>query len=230
MLKALLIAASLLAMQGGQEQILAPEAIEAAVLDAVRARLSEEGSRAVPTIAGRLQAQRLPQGRVMIHTDRVAGRMPRPRIAVHVRFQVDGVPVRQMTVWVEMRDHRTVPVYAQDYPRGTPAADIVVVDGIADMTCCPGPLADGALDGNVRLASSVNNGAPVMRRDLEEIPVVAANSEVVMHVERGAVALRTRGLALADAGIGDVVAVRPKNARTVVQTRVIGDQEVRVEN
>lgn len=226
----LLLAVTLASAVGGSEQVLPATTISHAVMTGVRGRLATEGSTAKVEVVGRLRDQPLPAGEVTVELGDIAGRWPRGRVGVPVQLLVDDRPVRSMTVWVEMHDEREVLVYADSYPAHTPGGDIRLQSAIVDMVCCAGPRLVSAdrLEGR-RLAQTVSVGTPVLREHLEALPDVRAQSEVAIVVQRGPIRIVASGIALGDGEVGDVISVRPDRSRVAIQSRVVAEQKVLVD-
>jgi flagella basal body P-ring formation protein FlgA len=72
----------------------------------------------------------------------------------------------------------------------------------------------------------VSTGDEVRVGDVGAKPAVAEMSRVSVQVAVGAVVLRTPGIALADAAVGEQVKVRPNGSAQTVLARVIGPQTV----
>lgn len=227
---AALILAAMLSGATDAAQTLPAATIEQAVREVLRSRLDEAGSTAAIDVISRLQDQSLPAGTPMIEVGVISGPLPRSRLAVPVRLQVEGRLVRVLTVWVALQDRRQVLTYATAHRVGDEAALMNPVPAIVDMTCCPGtPVAEAREIEGQRLASPVRAGEPVMLEDYEAIPAVVARSEVEVEVVRGGITLNTTGIALGDGGVGEVVVVLPRMSGEAVRSRVTGLHKVRVE-
>lgn len=228
MLVSFAMAASLLGTQPTQQ--LSALVIMQAVQESVRAQLIQVGSHPSIEVTGRMPDQALPPGNVTIEVSPVNGRLPRPRLGVPVRLLLDGRLARSLTVWVELHERRTVPVYVQDHAVGETADAFPLQSAVVDMVCCAGTVLGSVEDlAHQRFAHSVRAGQPVMREDLEQAPAVQAHKPVDIELRRGAVRLHTPGIALADGYPGERVAVRPANSESAVITRVLGPRQVRVE-
>lgn len=210
-------------------QTLPGDAIGAAVAQALQVRLQHDGSTATFAVASRIADQALPAGRAEVRVTGVAGPFPRARVGVPVWLWVDGRPVHPLTVWIAMHDERDVPVYVKAYAAKTPAADVQLRTGRVDMTCCAGALATEAARDGARLRAPVRAGMPVLAGDFETLPAVRANAPVQIDVTRGTVHLDVPGTALADGRIGESVAVRTEQGRQALRARVVGPQQVRID-
>lgn len=204
--------------------------IAAAVAEALQTRLQQVGSTATFAVDGRMTDQVLPAGRAEVRVDAVAGPFPRARVGVPVWLWVDGRAVRPLTVWIAMHDERDVPVYAQAYAAKTPAVDMQLRTRRVDMTCCAGALLQAdASRSELRLRMPVRADMPALAADFEPLPAVRANAPVQIDVTRGVVHLDVPGTALADGRIGDTVAVRTEQGRQALRARVVGPQQVRID-
>jgi flagella basal body P-ring formation protein FlgA len=211
-------------------QTLPADTITAAVTQRVQARLQQMGSTATFAFAGRIGDQTLPSGHADVRVDMDAGPFPRARVGVPVWLWVDGRPVRPITVWIAMHDEREVPVYTKPYAAKTPASALQLRTRRIDMTCCTGmPIeSDARIDG-LRLRVPARTDMPALAGDFEPLPAVTANAPVKIDVDRGVVHLTVAGTALADGRIGDTVAVRIDQGRQALRARVIGPQQVQID-
>ncbi len=173
----------------------------------------------------------IPQTGVQLRVGDIAGRWPRARVAVPVAHWKDGVLLRTQTVWVAVNWWRELDVYAQDHAAGTGATAVRHARVRFDFAGIDGePISAGALDADLRLARPVRRGRPLVAADFEPMPAVRRGDEVHIEVVRGAIALRTRGRALADGWIGDPVKVVLGEGRAPVNTRVMSSRAVRLED
>lgn len=173
----------------------------------------------------------VPEEGVQLRVGDVAGRWPRARAAVPVSHWRDGSLLRTQTVWVAVRWWRELDVYAQDHAAGTGATAVRHARVRVDIAGIDGePIPAGAVDAGQRLARPVRRGRPLVVADFEPMPAVRRGEEVHIEVVRGAIALRTRGRALADGGIGDPVKVALGEGRVPVDARVLSSRAVRLED
>lgn len=180
------------------------------------------------TVLGRRAA---PADDVQLRVGDVAGRWPRARVAVPVGHWQDGRLLRTQTVWVAVRWWRTLDVYATDEAAGASMPDVRVTRTRVDIAGIGGePVAADTLAADLRLAQPVRRGRPLLATDFEPMPAVRRGDDVDVEVVRGAIALRARGRALADGGIGDVVVVAFGEGRAPVNARVLSAKAVRVED
>ena len=180
---------------------------------------------------GDLRDSILPSGAVRIVLGPVAGRWPRPRVGVPVQLLVDNRLVRSLTVWVEIREERTVLTYAATYRALTPGTRIGLIPALVDMTCCAGTvIADRTSIVDARLKRAVVAGQPVMASALEPMPDVVAQERVAIEVIHGPVHLQTSGIAMHDGRIGDQIAVRAEQSPEPVLSRVVAKQKVVIDD
>lgn len=85
------------------------------------------------------------------------------------------------------------------------------------------------LDGSLTLKRALLAGEPLRASDLGPLPAVMAQGEVTVRVVVGQVALQTSGIALADADIDETVRVRLSGVGRTVDTRVVADRVVLLE-
>jgi flagella basal body P-ring formation protein FlgA len=218
-----------LASTGAPTHIVSADAIAQAVHTELSQRLAP-GSRVQLRVVGRITDQILPPGTVRIALGSIAGNWPRAHVGVPVQLLVDDHLVRSLTVWVELTDARTVLTYATTYPLHLAADRLSLVPAVVDMTCCEGAVIGAAVtQTDIWLKHAVRAGQPAMAADIETMPDVVAQQRVTIDVIHGPVHLRTPGIALRDAHIGDRVDVRPDQSLDTVSSRVVAKQHVVVE-
>lgn len=200
------------------------------VREQVQARTLAEGSRARVDVIGRIADQSLPAGALSIEVGQIAGRWPRARAGVPVRLNVEGQTPRTTTVWIAATDERTVETYVEAYDANTPGMSMRTERAQVDMVCCAGEaIASIAELADRRLRHAVRAGTPVMRDDLVPMPMVVAQQQVAVAVERGSVRIVTPGVALQDGAVGERILVRAAQARQAVSARVVERGEVIVD-
>jgi flagellar basal body P-ring formation protein FlgA len=227
---AILVAAAALTSVVGDTQTVTEGEIRRCVERAVLQRLQAVGSGArIDSIDG-VRAQSLPPGEVRIDAGAIAGRWPRSRVGVPVRLSVDGRLVRVTTVWIGLRDERSVLTYVESIPGKHAASDVRLTLREVDMLCCEGEvLADQEALSELRTRRAVRAGQPAMRSDFEPMPDVLARSRIGIVVTHGAVRISSTGTALADARIGERVAIRPDRSDAPVVGRVTAKQQVMID-
>jgi hypothetical protein len=182
-------------------------------------------------VLGRAQPLALPAGRHALELGQVAGRWPRPRVAVAVKHLVDGRPVRSQTVWVAVNWWRELDTYDANLPAGTPVAGIAHRKARVDFARADGePAAAAALPPAHRLRQPVRAGEPMLAGHFEPMPDVLAGAVLEVQVVRGAVHLNTSGRALADGFVGDVIPVALDAGRKPVNSTILSSLAVRVED
>lgn len=206
----------------------------AVVNDAVRTQLLSQSATLPGTlelsVLGRDNALSLPAGRHEIQTDPVAGRWPRPRVAVPVRHLVDGRAVRSQTVWVAVHWYAEADVYAENQIAGTPVAKLRHRRERVDLAPHGLPLPAAEMPQAQRLRRAVRAGQPMVASDFEPMPDVLAGAELQVEVVRGAVRLSVAGRALAEGSVGDVIPVALDASQQPVDSLILSSQAVRVEN
>ncbi|MDQ3286705.1 MAG: flagellar basal body P-ring formation chaperone FlgA [Pseudomonadota bacterium] len=220
---------ALTAPDEGRQRLRATD-IEHAVRAEMLKRLQAIDSAAEVHVAGRVDDQWLPNGSIEITAGEVAGRFPRSRIGVPVSLQVDGRHVRSLTAWVEIREPRMVMTYSAAYARHHEGASMHWEPASVDMTCCPGDVATSSSQvEDLRVTRAVRPGQPVMLADFESMPEIRAQQRVTIEMVRGPVRLQAEGIALADARVGEVVAVRPDHSTATLDSRAVSINKVVVE-
>lgn len=220
-----------LAAASPRTNALLAERIREDVSAVVARRLHDVGSDAQIVAIEGVRDQMLPTGRVELSVGAIAGRWPRSRAGVPVRIEVDGRNVRTLTAWVTLRDTRTVLAYERSTAARVPANVLRLRPAEVDMTCCDAaPVTDVSDLAGLRLRRATRAGEPVLTSDFEPMPEVEARARVEIEVERGAVRLRTQGIALADGRVGDRIRVRPDATEQAVLARVVATSKVRIDD
>lgn len=80
-----------------------------------------------------------------------------------------------------------------------------------------------------RLARSVNQGEPILGRDLEASTLVRRGSLVTVVVEQGLLKVTARGVALEDGKKGKIIRVQNLNSKKTVFARVLDSSTVKVD-
>lgn len=226
MLATMLTIAALATPQG---QRVPADVLEAPARQALAKRLAETGSHAELRLLRPLHEQALPSGQFSVEVGDIAGRLPRPQVAVPIRLRIDGRTVRTVAVRFELHDERTVLTYAGAYATRALGETLRLQNARVDMACCVGiTVTDAQQVQNLRLKRGVRAGQPVLAEDFEAIPEVQAHEPLAIEVESGPVRLTTPGVALADGRIGEWVAVRATASGEVVEARVVAPQKVAV--
>lgn len=171
----------------------------------------------------------------------------RPRVGVPVLVKFADGKSRSVTVWFSVTAPARAEVYEANYPRGTSASAIKTHIGAIDLArthgrsglsavgavpATPGVPTTGAASETpaLRLRHAVVVGAAALADDFEPTPAVQAQQSIRIDVGTGVVRLSTKGRALTDGAIGQVIAVLPANASQPVRARVVSDQVVTIEN
>ncbi|WP_294987331.1 flagellar basal body P-ring formation chaperone FlgA [uncultured Stenotrophomonas sp.] len=201
--------------------------LAARVVETVQARLQAQGSSAIVSVLGRVADVTGVGADPEVEVGTVAGRWPRARASVPVRLTDSRGTRRLVTVWLAASDLREVLAYSNDYPAMVPAEKLQATPVRIDMACCEGPAIATLADvRGKRLRRAVHAGRPVLAEDLTAAPEVAAQQQVTLAVERGAVRIVVAGTALASGRLGERIQVRPQGSQRAVQARVSAPAEV----
>lgn len=201
--------------------------IEDAVEGHVRARLRSLGSHAQWVVTPGLRDQLVPEGRIAIVVGEPSGRLPRKRVGLPVRLEIDGRLVKTLTAWVEMHDRQAVLVYAEDHPRGRLSEGLRFSRAQVDMVCCTGDkvISPDQL-AHMQLAKAVRAGQPAMTDDYVLVPQVRVRQPVEIVAGNEQIRIALRGIAMADGYMGDHVPVRVPASPTLIRSVVIGEGRV----
>ena len=194
----------------------------------------EAASRGLPgelefTVIGRAAAMPHPDQGVDLRIGPIAGRWPRPRVAVNVEHWLQDRRVRTQVVWVAVRWWRMADVHVGNAPAGTPADELAFRYDRVDLAPYGEPVDLAGLPAGQRLRHPVRAGRPLLAADFEASPDVLSGAQLQVEVARGAVRLSTVGRALADGSIGDVIPVSLGEARPPVDSVVVSSKAVRIE-
>jgi flagella basal body P-ring formation protein FlgA len=198
----------------------------------LRAAVATLGVEATFAQAGRvLDVHLAADGAYELRVAPLAGAWLRPRVAVPVEVHVGGRRVSTANLWFAVSAPVPSPVYAGDYARGAIADNVRAVDGTADLARTHGERAP-SLDtlAGLRLRKPVKAGQPLLASDFEPAPAVQAQQPVRIESRHGAIVLQTTGRALADADVGELVAVLPSQGERPVRARVVSPQAVLLED
>lgn len=201
-------------------------ALSARVLEQVQARLQTSGSTATVAVSGRVADMPALGADARLEVGEVAGRWPRARASVPVRVVGTNGVQRTTTVWLTASDVRTVLAYRAD-AAATTAADTLAWEARSlDMVCCEGtPVTQLDEVRGQHLQRAVRAGSPVLQQDFAHAPDVAAQQQIQLAVERGAVRIVVAGTALDNGAVGQRISVRPQGSRSVVQARIVAPAE-----
>ncbi len=201
--------------------------LAARVVETVQARLQAQGSTAIVSVLGRVADVAGIGADPEVEVGTVAGRWPRARASVPVRLSDSRGTRRLVTVWLAASDLREVLAYSNDYPAMVPGEKLQATPVRIDMACCEGPAITTLADvRGKRLRRAVHAGSPMLAEDLAAAPEVAAQQQVTLAVERGAVRIVVAGTALASGRLGERIQVRPQGSQRAVQARVSAPAEV----
>ena len=167
-----------------------------------------------------------------VHAGELKSAWLRPRVGVPVRVSSVLDRTTTVTVWFSVTAPAQGEVYDGSYARGTPVSEIKTRVGAVDLARTRGKPGGAATETTtaLRLRRAVTAAAPVLADDFEPMPAVQAQQSIRIDVGSGVVRLSTKGRALTDGAIGQIISVLPANASQAVRARVVSDQVVSIEN
>lgn len=194
----------------------------------LRAALAESFDDVQLRIASRPDALRLPAGDLVLHTHlpKDAAALPQRRMRVDVDVRVAGVLVRTLPLWFEVQAHAPRWVALRDLPAGEALSAGDFERRTVDVAKAGSPDVDLPSDvAGWRLSKAMRLGSVLSSTDIEETPWVRRQDDVTVEVRSAGVVIESRGTALADGRVGDVVAVRISGAE-LVRGRVVGPKRL----
>lgn len=247
----LLIALGLPAWAAKRQLVPAIEIVGAAQA-MLEAKASNDKVNAKFALVGHVNDVKLPVAREAVVS---AGEMKtpwlRPRVGVPVRVSFADGKSTSVTVWFSVTAPAQGEVYEANYPRGTAVSNIKMKTGAVDLarmrgkpgvtgkatintaTVSADPTASSVTTDSttvLRLRRAVTAGSAVQADDFEPMPAVQAQQSIRIDVGHGVVRLSTKGRALTDGAVGQLISVLPANATQPVRARVVSDQVVTIEN
>lgn len=211
-------------------RIAADELIAVALAD-LQSRATAEGIAAQFKAVGHVDGVTvIAAGEIELEVD-LTGAWLRPRVGVPVRIKSGGTKVSSVTLWFAVTAMSEGNVYAADYPRGASQAGLQLRTDKIDLARTHGrdSLVSGA-GGEMRLVRAVRAGQPVLAADFEPTPLVSAQQDISIETGNGRVRLVTKGRALGDGSLGQLISVLAAGATQPVRARVVSDKVVTVEN
>jgi flagella basal body P-ring formation protein FlgA len=175
------------------------------------------------------QGMNVPAGMVRL-TARVPLLQPvTRRMSALVDVSIDGEVYTTVPVWFAVHASRPALLARSSLRTGDALRgedfQVEMVDVAA--TGAPALAADAAI-AQMRLRRGIEPGTVLRAAHVEARPSVARDQEVVVQVVNGTVTIETRGRALSDARIGDLVKVRSTSTSEAYSARVISDGVVLV--
>lgn len=176
-------------------------------------------------------AAALPDLRLPVGTLRLDARPQPPRgarISVPLTLYVDGRPLRSIAVRFHLREPAAGLVYATDQRAHLPAGAVQLQRGALDRRSAPDAVAaDFQPPADARLRRAVRAGAAVRSSDFVATPAVVRGTEVRLVALSSGIRVSLKGVALADAALGEPAAVRV--GERVLRGRVSDRGEVRAD-
>lgn len=169
---------------------------------------------------------RLPAGALKISAQ---PQVPRGgRVSVPLTLSVDGRPQRSIAVRFHLREPAAGLVYAADQRAHVPAGAVQMQHGELDRRSAPDAVpADFQPPAHARLRRAVRAGAAVRHSDFVAAPAVLRGTEVRLVAQSRGIRVSLKGVALADAALGEPAAVRV--GERVLRGRVSDRGEVRAD-
>lgn len=196
----------------------------------VRARLGSEIVRTQLEPAEPLPELQLPAGQITLRARPLApAQALRRKLTVWIEVLVDGAPLRTVPVRLQLRAYRQVLTAAQALPAGVipPCAALTLQE--VDVAGLDSPAAGndcGALQG--RLKRALAAGAPLLSGDLQRSHAVTQGENISLVLQRGAIVLESRAVAMADGDVGQRIEVKPSVSAAPVSVDVIAPGMVRL--
>ncbi|MHA6194754.1 flagellar basal body P-ring formation chaperone FlgA [Pseudomonas wadenswilerensis] len=190
-----------------------------------RAALMLDGTQLELTPIGELPALATAQVRLL-------GQSLRSRLAVEFKgTRCSDGKAQTSTVWFKARAWRDAWVYGRNARAEQPVSDSDPrrerID-IAALQLLPADLPE-RLDG-LWLNQSANAGMPVLKRHLQDEPLVQRNAVVAVVVQGPGLQLRTQGKAMRQGLLGDNIPVLVDGAESSLMAVVAGKGEVHVQH
>lgn len=152
------------------------------------------------------------------------------RMCVWVDALADGVARRSVPVWFAVSAYKRVLVTETALaPRTRLGLRDLRIDE-RDVAALPSaPLTQYVDLSSLWLRRPLMAGAIVTQSDMEPIPAVQRDRDVVVNVVAGDIRIETRGTALKDGRVGDLIAVRAGASQEEYTAKVVGVDAVLVE-
>ncbi|KQQ96179.1 flagellar basal body P-ring formation chaperone FlgA [Massilia sp. Leaf139] len=202
-----------------QSHAVGTDALAAAAIDAVRAEYGAAHPGLEVRLAGQLAPLEVPDGRLELRARRVSGTVLNKRMTQWLDVLVDGAVYRSAVVPLAVSQQRQVYMARRALEQGAwvGPADFTVSDanvaGLAaaavDPALQPFRLRTPLKEGQVLAAGAMLNEGKILRGD--SVRIIVRNGQI--GIEAGAVAL-------AEAGPGQQLAVRPNGASETLTGRV----------
>jgi flagella basal body P-ring formation protein FlgA len=236
---ALLIAFGL-PVRAAERQVVPASAVVAVAKTMLEAKASSDKIDATFALVGHVSDVSVTgTAEAAVQADELKTAWLRPRVGVPVRVSSEG-KTSSVTVWFSVTAPVQGDVYESSYARGTPASEIKTRIGAIDLARTHGKPAapagslatEASSEGprGLRLRRAVTAGAAALADDFEPMPTIQAQQSIRIDVGSGVVHLSTKGRALTDGAVGQIISVLPANASQPVRARVVSDQVVTIEN
>jgi len=202
-----------------------------AVRQAARAALSSQLGNRFERVnleeVGKLDEITVPVGKLTFHASLPEGQRLKKRMPVWVDVLVDNEHFQTVPVWFAVTAYAPVLMTKQTYQQYHRLQPEDVTETIMDVTTLQGiPLAGGLLK-NSRFSRGMNAGSVITEDDVEPIPAVSQGQLVKVYAYQGGVSLTSKGIALSDGEILQIIAVRNPGSGESFQAVVVGKDQVR---
>jgi flagella basal body P-ring formation protein FlgA len=152
------------------------------------------------------------------------------RWSLPVEILVDGTPYRTVWVSLDVELYRTVPVLVRDVPAG---AELGLADVAERRVLVSGPIAERPLSAlelaGSRARRTLARGLPVGAHDVIRVAAIKKGETANLTVRNGGVLVNAKVIALEDAHVGELVAVRVLNSNKDLSAEVIGKGQLRLD-
>jgi len=199
------------------QELLVGEDFELSTPEPLEDELVPEGRRGVELRAAAARATRVSAS--------TAGRWSMP-----IEILVDGAPYRTVWVSLDVQLYRTVPVLVRDVAAGQ---ELGVADVQERRVLVGGPLAERPLSAaqlaGARARRTLSRGTPVGAADVVRVAAVRRGETANLTVRNGGVLVNAKVIALEDAHVGELVAVRVLNSNKDLSAEVVGKGQLRLD-
>lgn len=168
----------------------------------------------------------VPSGVLAIHARQCGRDLPTRRMCAWVDLSVDDVLFRSIPVWFKVEAYRHVLVSRASIAAGAAfdgdafAAEVRDVAGVSGKPLDLSAVTPAMQPMRVRRA--LQPGAVLLSEDIERMPEVARDQEVVVKVKLNGVAIDAPGLALSEGSVGSVVRIQNPSSKEIFRAEVVG--------
>ena len=172
----------------------------------------------------------LPQGKLS-YKARLPAQVPlNARMMVWLDIAIDGAAYRSLPIWFKVKAEKDVLVFRRAVKERTVLRLRDVRIERRDIAALGGePAALDADFGQLRTVWHKSKRSVLLQKDLEPLPVVRRQQEVVVRVASGPILIETTGIAKADGKLGDIVKIDNPRGTGSFAAEVVGKGVVYVQ-